>query len=38
MQFDFNWENKLYIIKNLIIFAALTGTYYVLEASVPKVN
>lgn len=38
MKFNFNWENKLYTVKNSIILAALTGNYYVLKASVPKVN
>lgn len=38
MKFNFNWENKLYTVKNSIILAALTGNYNVLKASVPKVN
>lgn len=38
MKFDFNWENKLYTVKNSIILATLTGKDYVLKASVPKVN
>lgn len=38
MQFDFNWENKLYTIKSSIILAVLTGKYCALEASVPKVK
>lgn len=38
MQFDFNWKDKLYTIKNSIILVALPDNHYVLKVSVPKVN
>lgn len=38
MQFDFNWENKLYTIKSSIILAVLTGKYCAWKPLFLKLN